>query len=134
MWTALELAVGAWNFAKKWKAILVPLGVVLLVALLALGIYGKGRHDNAAKAAREAAAAQAKLDVIVTKATARSASERAADSARINTQLQTMKEAIDAQPDVTPSDAALALDCERLRNAGYVLTKIPACGRFAATR
>jgi hypothetical protein len=134
MWTALEVLVNGWAFVKKWKSIFVPLGVVLLVALLALGIYGKGRHDNAVKAAKEAAAAQAKLDAIATKATTQSVAQKAADTARINEQLQTMKEAIDAQPDLTPSDAALALDCERLRNAGYVLAKIPACGRFAAAR
>jgi predicted membrane-bound mannosyltransferase len=125
-------ALAIWTFVKTYRHILVPLGVVLLVVIVALTIYGKGRSDAHKADQAKAAAAQAKIDAIASKATTQSAEQRMADTARIDQQLQTVKEAIDAQPDITPSDAALALDCGRLRNAGYNLAKIPACGRFAA--
>lgn len=106
-------------------------GVLVLAVLFGvLFIYLKGKSDERAVEAQRSVAARAHTDVVAAAAGASATVQRGVDDAAVASSLVQLKEADDAQPDSAPSAARLAFACQRLRNAGRDLSKIPACARF----
>ncbi len=53
--------------------------------------------------------------------------EREADTTDIGTRKQEREDAISGIPDERPSDATIALNCQRMREAGRDVSQLPAC-------
>lgn len=126
--------VAAFRWMRENPKLVGAIFAVFFVIGLALGLYWKGRHDDAVQREAATAAARAALDAKATHADAVASTQRQLDNASVANELATTKGTIDAQKDDAPSDASLALNCRRLLRQGTPLSKIPACGRFAAGR
>lgn len=101
-------------------------GLVVVVGVL-LFVYLKGRSDNARK--EEAARAVAVAEAVArdAKADSRSADARLQDAVVVAALREDLTDAVAEVDDTLPDPAAVALGCQRLRNAGADVSKLPAC-------
>lgn len=110
--------------SEKWaRPLLVALAVILLVtsSVVLKSCYDKGvveKHEQ-----------KATIEVLEKsgKANEKAAERRAEDTIKNKERHEKRIEAIESASDGPPSDAAIALGCERLRLEGYDTSRIPAC-------
>lgn len=119
-------AIMGW-FRTNPRNLILILGLVGAFAV-ALGLYAKGRSDQAKRekardaiAVAEAIKSDTKADAVATASQVRAAEVQAAKEKELTN-------AVAAIPDDVPDDVAVALGCARLREAGVRTSDIPACG------
>lgn len=120
------------GFAKSLttaqKALRIAIGVLALVALLALS-YCQGRADGTARVKLDDAEARAEQRDEAFKAGESAAEKRLADQRRQFEAEMQYEEVISNAPGGRNSPASVALGCQRLRRAGYLDAELPAeCG------
>ena len=107
----------------------------LAVAALIPSAFLLGQCDGAAKQKQIDAAIVLKAQEFARKrdaeAKAKAAQERVADTAETAKLEKDLADADQGLPDTRPSDSRLALNCQRLRNQGADLARVPACRGFA---
>lgn len=105
--------------------------VWLAVAVACLGAgYVKGCTDGRAKVRAEWVKAERKAKELADKSEGQAAAEHEADTATITEAEERRNDAITKADDGgKPSASSVALNCERLRNAGADLSNFPACRR-----
>lgn len=114
------------SFLERYKIAAIAIAVGLVIALF-VGVYWKGRLDEAAQVREKAATAQALQDVKKAVADGKADTTRLTDTQAAQQHEEGLKHADDDQPDAAPSRARLAQSCERLRQQGSDLAKVPAC-------
>lgn len=115
----------AWISSNRLAAGLISAS--LFVAAIG-GAYAKGRLDEGHK--RDVAAALEREKLATRNATANGAAAVQAekDGAIVASKTESLKHADDKIQDGAPSASRVALACERLRQQGADLSRVPACG------
>lgn len=103
-----------------------------LVAGLCLPLgYCEGRRAGVAAERAIAARAREKAAADARAADTAAAAARVDDAAKMDAKRREIDNAIAKAAPGVPADAALALNCDRLRRAGFRVAEFPACARFA---
>ena len=114
-------------FIMAHKRLVAGIGVLFVVLIIALGLYAKGRSDanKRNEAAKAIAIAEAvKLD---SKAKEHAATQRLKDAEQVADLKEQLTDAVAQVPDTVPDPVAVQLGCQRLRNSGADVSKLPAC-------
>jgi hypothetical protein len=110
--------------------------LLYLIALIALAglLWGAvAIHDRRVVNANDAQQ-EAKLTPVIAKAGDNAAAQRATDTIAISKTEEETHRAIHSVPDAAPAAPSVRLGCQRLRNAGKDITRIPACSGLASVR
>lgn len=121
----LLLPALSWLRANRKTAMVIA--ALVLIAGTLLFVYLRGRHDAHQKdeAARAVAIAEAlKIDA---KAKEKTDEVRVSDAREVAALKEELTDAVADVPDSVPDAAAVALGCQRLRNAGADVSDLPAC-------
>jgi hypothetical protein len=104
------------------------LGGLLLLFAVGLALDLQGRSDAKARAEAERAIANVEAMKTNEKANANAAEDRVKDAEQVLELKEELTDAVAQVPDDVPDPVAVALGCERLRQAGKDTAAIPACG------
>lgn len=104
----------------------VMIGMLAAIGLLVF-VYVKGRSDNARKVAAARAVAVAEAVTLDARADSKSADMRLQDAATVAALREELTDAVSQVDDTVPDPAAVALGCQRLRNSGADVSRLPAC-------
>jgi predicted negative regulator of RcsB-dependent stress response len=121
----IPLAVLTW-FRTNPRNVWLIAGLLAVIAVLAF-TYQRGRHDAAEKAAAARAVAIQEALKVDARAKEKAADERLRDAAKVAETKERLTDAVADVQDQVPDPVAVRLGCERLRQAGYDLSGVPAC-------
>jgi hypothetical protein len=119
MITGLLALAAQWWKAAVGAAVMFPMAFML----------GQCSGESNAKAKQKAADAVAIVEVLKTdaKAKEKAADERLADAEAVAETKEKLTDAVQNLPDAMPSARRVALACQRLRNDGQDVSRLPAC-------
>lgn len=116
--------VSTWLTSEKIKHVAILVGMAFALIFLCVGL--KSCYDDGVVDEHET---EVKAEVLERKQEAdeKASEQRAKDSVANTKRDEERKDAIAKATDEPPSDASRRLGCERLRQAGYDTSRIPAC-------